>query len=138
MRMIKISEEVWQAIAQRGKFGETEDDVLKRVFELPVESIGEDVITKNRDFITQNKVSFTRRRSLASQRMTSYIARDQLHIEFQDGASSHWSLPNKKDKVGIRAILDKALGFAREHEASLGQINAVRKTLTNEGYHLTK
>jgi SeqA protein N-terminal domain len=139
MKMIKVSEDVWQAIAERGKFGETEDDVLRRVFELPMGFSAEGVTTKKRELITtQNQVSFARRRSLASQRMTSYIARDQLHIEFQDGASSHWTLPNRKDKSGIRAILDKALSFAREHGASLGQINAARKTLTNEGYHLTK
>ncbi len=32
MRNIRISEEVWKEIANRGKFGETEDDVLRRVF----------------------------------------------------------------------------------------------------------
>jgi len=35
MRTIEISDEVWQAIADRGKFGETEEDVLRRVFRLP-------------------------------------------------------------------------------------------------------
>ena len=34
MRTIKVSENVWNEIAKRGKFGETEDDVLKRVFGL--------------------------------------------------------------------------------------------------------
>ncbi len=34
MRTIKISEEVWNEIAKRGKFGETEDDVLKRIFNI--------------------------------------------------------------------------------------------------------
>ena len=29
MRTIRISDEVWQEIAQRGKFGETEDDVAR-------------------------------------------------------------------------------------------------------------
>jgi len=139
MRMIKVSEEVWQAIAERGKFGETEDDVLRRVFGLPTGSCADGAPTKERQSIpTPNLVSFTRRKPLASQRMTSYIARNELHIEFQDGASSSWTLPNPKDKAGIRAVLDKSLSFAREHGASLGQINAARKTLTNEGYHLTK
>ena len=32
MRTIKISDQVWDAIAERGKFGETENDVLERVF----------------------------------------------------------------------------------------------------------
>lgn len=34
MRVIRISEEVWQAIAERGKFGETPNKVLERVFGL--------------------------------------------------------------------------------------------------------
>jgi hypothetical protein len=139
MRMIRVSEEVWQAIAVRGKFGETEDDVLRRVFELPVDSSdGNGAPTRDQIVRSTNRAVFTRRRALASQRMTSYIARNQLHIEFQDGASSSWTLPDQKDKAGIKDVLDKALGFTREHGASLGQINAARKTLTNEGYHLTK
>ena len=35
MPTIKVSDEVWEAIAERGKFGETEDDVLRRAFNLP-------------------------------------------------------------------------------------------------------
>jgi hypothetical protein len=138
MRIIRISEEVWQAIASRGKFGEMEEDVLRRVFELPANSGANVTAAAGQSVQTPNRVTFVRRRSLASQRMTSYIARNQLHIEFQDGASSSWTLPNPKDKAEIRAVLDKALGFAREHGATLGQSNAARKTLTNEGYHLTK
>lgn len=139
MRTIRVSEEVWQAIAVRGKFGETEDDVLRRVFELPVDSsAGNEAPARDQILRPPDRASFSRRRSLATQRMTSYIARNQLHIEFQDGASSSWTLPDQKDKAGIKDVLDKALGFAREHGASLGQINAARKTLTNEGYHLTK
>ena len=34
MRTIEVSDPVWQEIATRGKFGETEDDVLRRVFEI--------------------------------------------------------------------------------------------------------
>jgi len=34
MRNILVSDAVWEAIAHRGKFGETEDDVLRREFKL--------------------------------------------------------------------------------------------------------
>ena len=34
MKKIEVSNEVWDAIAVLGKFGETEDDVLKRVFKI--------------------------------------------------------------------------------------------------------
>jgi len=138
MRTIRISEEVWQAIASRGKFGETEDDVLKRVFELPPNSINEGVQTITGGGGGSYRLSSGRRRSLAIQPMSSYIGGNQLHIEFHGGASSSWTLPDRKDKAGIRVVLDKAILFARSNGASLGQRNAVRKTLTSEGYHLTK
>ena len=34
MKTIRISEEVWNEIAKFGRFGETPDDVLRRVFEI--------------------------------------------------------------------------------------------------------
>jgi len=33
---------------------------------------------------------------------------------------------------------EKAVSFARENGATIGQINAVKKTLTDDGYHLTR
>lgn len=138
MRTIRISEEVWQAIASRGKFGETEDDVLRRVFELPLNSIHEGGQTPTSDERSSYRTSSGRRRLFAKQRMTSYIGGNQLHIEFHGGNSSSWTLPDRNDKAGIRVVLEKAILFAKNNEASLGQINAVRKTLTNEGYHLIK
>lgn len=139
MRNIRISEEVWQAIANHGKFGETEEDVLRREFKLPAISVrDEDQANLEGGSRLPHRVSSGRRRSFATKRMTSFINRDQLHIEFQDGPSSSWTLPERSDKAGIRALLDKVIEFARKNGASLGQINAARKTLTSEGYHLTK
>lgn len=138
MRTIRISEEVWQAIASRGKFGETEDDVLRRVFELPLTSIHEGVQTFTGGGGSSYRTPSGRRKTIAKQEMSSYIGGNQLHIEFHGGASSSWTLPDRNDKAGIRAVLDKAILFARNNGASLGQRNAARKTLTSEGYHLTK
>lgn len=139
MRSIRISEEVWQAIASRGKFGETEDDVLRRVFELPPNSMHAGVqSTTGIGEHRSPRVPSAPRRSFATQRMTSFISQDQLHIEFQGGASFSCKLPDRSNKAGIRTMLDKAIVFARDNGASIGQINAVRKTLTTEGYHLTK
>jgi len=137
MRTIRISEEVWQAIADRGKFGETEEDVLRRVFELPTNS-KTNITQTTSDIVSIPKISSGRRRSFATTRMTSYIIKNQLIVEFANGASSSWTLPNQSDKQAIRTLLDKAIMFARENKASLGQINAVRKTLTDNSYHLTK
>jgi negative regulator of replication initiation len=139
MRTIRISDEVWQAVADQGKFGETEDDVLRRIFKLPASSIRTgDQTNLAAGARLPNRAPSGRRRSFAAQRMSSFINKNELHVEFHDGASSSWSLPARNDKAGIRALLDNAIEFARKNKASLGQINAVRKTLTSADYHITK
>lgn len=133
MRTIKVSEGVWQAIASKGKFGETEDDVLRRVFKLPPDSSTEGANTSP-DIPRGGQL----RKSFAKQRMSSYIQSNNLHVSFQDGSSDSWTLPNRSDKNGIRTVRDKAVAFAKENKATIGQINAVKKALTDAGYHLTK
>ncbi|MHB8771023.1 MAG: hypothetical protein ACYC7J_08505 [Syntrophales bacterium] len=133
MRTIKVSEEVWQAIASHGKFGETEDDVLHRILKLPPESTIDDSTKPSQ--IGRARVP---RGSFATQRMSAHISNNQLQITFQDGSSRSWPLPNRSDKAGIKAVRDKAVTFAREHEATIGQVNAVKKTLTGNEYWTTK
>jgi len=134
MRNIRLSEEVWQAIAKRGKFGETEDDVLRRILNLPPNSTGGDS-TNPVAALSGGRLP---RKSFATQRMSSNISSNQLQITFQNGLSRSWTLPSKSDKSGIRTVRDKAVAFAKENNATIGQINAVKKTLTENGYHLTK
>lgn len=133
MRTIKVSEDVWQVIATHGKFGETEDDVLRRILKLPPQSTTDD-LTKPAE-ITSGRIP---RGSFATQRMSSNISNNQLQITFQDGTSRSWTLPTRSDKAGIKAVSDKAVAFAKENGATIGQINAVKKALTDNGYHLIK
>jgi hypothetical protein len=51
MRTIRISEEVWNEIAKRGKFGETPDDVLKGVFNIPDPQLEVPVSAPSREVI---------------------------------------------------------------------------------------
>ncbi len=133
MRTIRVSEEVWKVIATHGKFGETEDDVLRRILKLPPQST-EDNLTKSSEI----KTGHPPRSLFATQRMSSNISNDQLQITFQDGTSRSWALPTRNDKAGIKAVRDKAVTFVREKGATIGQINAVKKTLTDNRYHLIK
>lgn len=131
MRTIRISEEVWQAIAARGKFGETEDDVLRRVFEL------EESATKVGATGPGRRGRGDKR--YATKRMSSSVRHGQLIIEFEDGARQEWPLPNGEDKEGIRRVRDAAVRWALEQGASdPGQTNAVRKALTNDGYFVSR
>ena len=128
MRNIKISEEVWQAIAERGKFGETEDDVLRRVFNLP----------SNSNFERKNFLGVSPRVIRAKRRMSSFVDENKLYVSFQGGPSNSWELPDPSDKSEIRKVRDSAVSFAKANGATIGQINAVKKALTEAGYYLTK
>jgi len=130
MRKISISDEVWKALAARGKFGETEDDVLRRIFHLvPNESesrpAGGPPGRGNKRFATK--------------KMTARVAHDHLSVAFDNNPPREWRLPAKSDRQGIRRVKDEAVEWALSQGASdPGQTNAVRKALTDANYHLSK
>ncbi|MGC8491200.1 MAG: hypothetical protein ACP5SH_05625 [Syntrophobacteraceae bacterium] len=126
MRTVRISDEVWDEIAERGAFGETVDDVLRRVFK-----IGE---AKDQTLRVQTKI----RERFATQRMSARIDDGCLVVAFENGASNKWLLPPKDDKNRIRSVRNQAVEFASRNGATEGQENAVRKALTDAGYHLIK
>lgn len=135
MKSVSISQPVWDAIASRGKFGETEDDVLRRVFNISPRAASEPAPPAPSRTARQSK---GRRRSFATDKLSSYISGNELRVSFASGASQAWKLPPKSDKAALRVVRDLATSFAAKHGATVGQVNAVRKTLTDEGYHLIK
>ncbi|HTA65858.1 MAG TPA: hypothetical protein VK753_10175 [Xanthomonadaceae bacterium] len=139
MKPITVSEPVWQAIAARGKFGETEDDVLRRVFGLTEDTNppGDHQTNQASQPPVRPRVTGPRQ-SFATDRLSSYISGNELRVSFASGPSNSWVLPKKTDKAAIRVVRDKATSFAEKHGATIGQINAVRKTLTDAEFHLNK
>jgi hypothetical protein len=137
MRSIRISEEVWQEVAARGRFGETEDDVLRRIFDLPNNGThnGRQASSGSEDQRTPSAQS-SPRIIRAKKRLRSFVAEGQLHVGFYNGPTQSWPLPARSDKDGIRAVRVQACRFASEQGATQGQISAVRKALTDAGYHL--
>lgn len=136
MKPITVSEAVWKAIAARGKFGETEDDVLRRVFSLTenLESPQVDPAARLSSSSSETKP----RRSFAKDRLSSYISGNELHVSFASGPSNAWVLPKKTDKAAIRIVRDNATSFAQKHGATLGQVNAVKKALTDSDYYVSR
>jgi hypothetical protein len=132
-RTIRISDAVWDAIAGEGRFGETEDDVLRRKYGLPTNAVWAGRATH-----TEPANGPRMRRTFAKTRMSSYVTANQLHVEFSGGSRKAWPLPDRKDKLAIKQLRETAVSFARQHGASHGQENAVRKALTSAGYHVTK
>ncbi len=132
MRRIKISDAVWEAIAERGKFGETENDVLRQVFGLAPEQTAERLMSSGR--------RGRGNRRYATKRMSARTERGQLVVEFtEDGTTKRWELPDRSDKEAIKYLRKEAVDFALAHGASdPGQTNAVRKALTTDGYYVSR
>lgn len=122
MKTIRISDEVWKAFEKHGKFGETPDDVLRRVLGVSQ--------NKKRAGSKWNKV--------ATDRMVARVDNGELSIKFHSGPSKRWHLPSKDDKTGIRKVRDDAVKFAAGVGAAFGQLQAVKKALTDAGYYVAK
>lgn len=127
MRTIRISEKVWNEIASRGKFGESPDDVLRRVF---------NIASNGQSDVRPHKTAPIER---AKRRMSARVRDDgYLVVDFLGGPSNKWKLPAKDDKDGIRKVKKLAVEFAENNEASIGQVNAVIKAMTDAEYWTTK
>jgi hypothetical protein len=79
-----------------------------------------------------------RRMRKATRVLSVKVVDDKLEVFFpEDGANKSWHLPSKTDKEGIRKVLNEALTFGEQNEASKGQLKAIWKALTQAGYYLT-
>ena len=87
---------------------------------------------------SEQSVPSNARKKKAKKKMSTRAEGDHLLVKFADDEMERWKLPDRSDKGAIRRIRDMAVAFARDHGATLGQINAVKKALTEEGYYVTK
>lgn len=134
MKTIRISDEVWGEIAKHGKFGETEDDVLRRVFGISSKIEKVESVTMT----TPSHLGSRRKSKIATDRLSADISGEEFVVEFMSGPSDRWVLPDRHDKLAISQVTHQAMAFAEKHGATDGQINYVRKALTDAGYHITK
>lgn len=139
MRTIRISEDVWNVIAAHGKFGETENDVLERLLNVPKDMNNQ---MKHQIVVTNPVVLHKKpndvKHPFANIKMTAEVRGKHLFVSFESGAENKWLLPDFSDKQGIRKVRDLAVSFATQNGASFGQEQAVKKALTNAGYWLVK
>jgi len=137
MRTIRISDEVWQEIAARGKFGETEDDVLRRVFGIKETSKSPEGAESHQSIRMMSPRRFIRGPRKAERRLSPRIVGSKFEVRFPDhGNYRTWDLPEKDDKNGIRKMLTEALDFGWQNGATEGQLKHIRKALTENGYYL--
>jgi len=127
---ISISDDVWSAIEQHGKFGETPNDVVRRQFGISSLNSG----GRGRGGIG--------RRGRGNLKLGDKILREprlengRFFLQIADGPSKEWLLPAKTDKASIRRLRDDAVSWGRAQELTEGQINAIKKGLTKHGYHV--
>jgi hypothetical protein len=138
MKTIKIGEQVWDTIVQNGKFGETADDVLRRLLNPNT------VIAANTPTVTpkdSEPPSETRqygwKERRATVRMTQTVENGELILRFDSGQTEKWKLPTKNDPAGIRSVRNKAIAFVRKNGGTIGQEHAAIRALTSRGYHVT-
>ena len=133
MKTIRVSDEVWAAIAAHGKFGETEDDVLRRVFKISANS---SALNGSPEQKPEKQYGWKERRTL--EKMTQKVEANKLILQFESGARFEKTLPEKNDRLAIRKIRDEAIEFVRSNGGTKGQEHAAIKALTSRGYHVAK
>lgn len=146
-RTVSISDEVYGYIAERGRFGESIDDALRRLFELTDEADGRPVdhgvpspqvpAVSARIASVPEKASSRTRGRYATRRMSARLADGLLRVSFEGHPENSWLLPNREDHAAIAALSLEAQGWAEPHGASYGQLKAIHKALTEGGYYNT-
>ena len=131
--MIRVSEEVWAAIAAQGKFGETEDDVLRRIFKISTDNARLSGRAANEP---AKQYGWKERR--ATNRMTQTVNGNKLILEFDSGPRFERILPPKENRPAIRKVRDEAVEFVRSKGGTDGQEKAAIRALTSRGYHIAK
>ena len=132
MRTIRISEEVWNEIANRGIFGETPDIVLRRVFGVDKTSDDEQKIKRNVSMKNRRKAIY------ATDPLTARVEGNTAIMSFASGVSRKFPLPDRLNREEIRNVTTDVMNFVEKHGGTEGQINAGRKALTDAGYHIVK
>jgi negative regulator of replication initiation len=133
MKMIRVSDEVWAAIAAQGKFGETEDDVLRRAFKISINnsrSSGQPAKESSQQY------GWKERR--ATNRMTQTVNGNKLILQFDSGPRFEKTLPAKENRAAIRKVRDEAVEFVRSNGGTDGQEKAAIRALTSRGFHIAK
>jgi predicted CopG family antitoxin len=137
-RTVSISDEVYGHVADRGRFGESFDEALRRLLHVRDEAImtaaaatpprpGQRISTH---------VKGVRGPNLSTRRLSPCLIRDGVLILGWDGVEElRLRLPDKTNRKGIEAVVGEAKRWATPAGASHGQLNAIDKTLSDGGYY---
>lgn len=143
MPTIEVSELVsaWLVDERERRPDQSYDDILRSLIGLPARARSSSVPAARLsvpDTSPSVAVRSPARASVATRRLQSYISGNQLVVGFVGAAERRWTLPPRDDKRRIRSVRDEAVSFVTQQGATIGQQNAVKKALTDAGFHLIK
>lgn len=76
-------------------------------------------------------------RRLATKTLSARVEEGRLVVEFPEcEQKTSWELPAPSDRDAIRRIREAASAFATDNGATQGQVQAVKKALTENGYYV--
>jgi hypothetical protein len=131
MRREVIDDDVWAAVAQCGKFGDTFSGALRRALNIPFPNNGPKPPQK---IGPKGRGNFR----VATRRLERRLEGRDLAFRFDEEPWKTWKLPtSKSDKEEIRRMRDEALDFATKNGATQGQRHAVMKAFSEAGYYVT-
>jgi hypothetical protein len=128
MKTIQVSDELWNEIAKL-----IAADILKQAAR-PI-GAAEELDRVNLSSIPPRHL--TRGPRLAKRQQSVRVINNKVEVSYPEaGIIQTWDLPSKNDIDAIREVLNEALTFGEQHGASEGQLKAIRKALTDNGYYL--
>lgn len=117
---IRITQPVWDAISERGAFGETPDDVLRKVFGLPPR-------TRRKGRGETVRISEVRDLALG----VAMVRAGTLILKLRGAPIAMWPLPD--DAAGIAEVRTQAIDYAKEHGADQAEAR-IDEALASSGY----
>jgi hypothetical protein len=140
MKTIRVSEQVWDAIAAHGKFGETEDDVLRRVFKISSNNSSPQPKTGNGPLPpSEPDKQYGWKERRAVYRMRDETGKgNKLVLEFDHGPRFEGAFPAKDNHSAVRKLRNEAVEFVRSNGGTKGQEHAAIKALTSRGFFVAK
>lgn len=136
---ISIPENLFLKLEKNAKFGESPSEVIERLIQN--ESLPEGEFSKSTDNLSKTRETEDSHPPVRI--FSKEIIKSEMGYEFiitcgYDGKSIKLLLPDSSNKYRIKEITDKVQEFVKTHGGTVGQINAARKKLTENGYRITK
>lgn len=119
---VTLSSPVYAYIAEHGQFGETVDDVLRRLFGI--------------SGAKGTRAASRRGANRSVRRVSPEIVGGYLNVRIEDAGERRWQLPSADDTVALRRVTHEALDWASSEGATEGQLKAIRKAMSEAGYFI--